>query len=470
MKTNTKKTSREERYKLLLSPFEEYVPGLRPSNSDAYLTLLATRMRAAGWGEEGTLMTIVDQSPFELDEAHVKDIVHMAFAVPADAPSPQLNSTQNTASAMAEFFDRRYQLRRNEVLGVVEYLECKRFHNNWRVVDDVVINSMVVNAREEGIDLWDRDVHRYLNSDRVCPYNPFRTFCSSLPKWDGRPRLDKFLHRVPVDDEQWYPLERIWFLGMVALWAQMNRRKGNELMLILVGEQGVGKSTFCRSILPPELESYYQENFALNDRRKAMLMLTRYGLINFDEMNRLTDRQQPVLKNMLQLPLVDEFKPYASSSTRQPRYASLTGTSNEMSIIRDLTGSRRYLCAKVTGPIDIRTPINYPQLYAEALQAVRDGSRYWLSEDEEAALTERNMRFTCMPVNAEYFDNHFDIVPLGTEGGEWLYASDIHRMLHPTQHKPMTHRERVDFRAYMESRHAVTRRASGGIQYFVRRK
>ena len=75
-------------------------------------------------------------------------------------------------------------------------------------------------------------------------------------------------------------------------------------------------------------------------------MMTRYGLINFDEVNRLTDRQQPVLKNMLQLPTIDEFKPYASTSAQMTRYASLIATSNNADVIGDLTGSRRYYLVK----------------------------------------------------------------------------------------------------------------------------
>ena len=461
---------REEHYKHLLSPFEEFLPGMRPSNSDVYLKQLASSMRDSGLTEDSALYRILTDHPFELDKAHVESLVHDIFSGSDNVSVPTLTPSQQKAYAQREFFERRYHLRRNEVLGITEYRESKRFHTRWLPVDEQAISSMGINAQEEGIELWDKDVIRYLKSDRVCPYNPFDDFIASLPKWDKRPRIDKLFRRIPVDDELWYPLAHTWFLGMVALWMGVNPHKGNETMLVLVGSQGVGKSTFARQLLPRTMEPYYTEHFSLDSQRNAALALGRYGLINFDEMDRLTERQQPVLKNMLQLPAVDELKRYAQHVTRQQRYASLMGTSNNMGIIADLTGSRRYLCAKVTGPINTRKGINHQQLFAEAVQEIKDGRRYWLDEADEKGLMSRNARFVRMPADAETFDTLFDIVPAGTAGAQWLYATQINQLLHPTQHKPMTHTELCRFKSLMVQQGAVTRRANGGIQYLVRRK
>ena len=460
--------SREVRYKRIMNPFEEFLPDIWPSNSDAYFTLLVSTMRSAGLTEEQALGRLLAGNAFEVDDDHLAVLVRDVYAAPTDRPA--LTKEQGRALAQREFFDRRYTLRYNTVLDVTEYRERKRLHTGWLPVDEIAINSMAVNAQEEGIEMWDRDVKRFMKSNRVCPFNPFDDFLDSLPKWDHRPRIDKLFRRIPVDDELWYPLAHKWFLGMVALWMQKNRRKGNELMLLLVGEQGTGKSTFARQLLPLQLQPYYTENFSLIDRRKALLMLTRYGLINFDEADRITDPQQPILKNMLQLPMVDEYKPFASHSSRQGRYASLMGTSNSMAVIADLTGSRRYLCAKVTGPIDTKTYIHYNQLYAEAVWEIEHGISYWLDSKEEAALMERNRRFVRMPAEAETFDSLFEVAIPGMEGAEWLYATEINQRLHPTQHKPMTRSEACRFKEFMMGLHAETKRANGGLKYLVREK
>lgn len=461
--------SREERYKQTLSPFDQYLPGIRPSNSNNYLLRLAFAMKEKEVEETQCVSTIVEGSPFILETSDIQPLVHFAYT--CDVPELPMTDKQMQMVAQLEFMNRRYVFRYNKVLGVAEYLERKALNTRFQPVDECAINSIAINAMEEGITMWDRDVKRYLKSDRVCPYDPFDTFISGLPKWDRKPRIDTFFRRIPVDDEQWYGLAHTWFLGMVALWMQKNRRKGNESMLVLVGEQGTGKSTFCRSLMPPELTPYYKEDFYLNDHRKALLMLCRYGLINFDEMNRITERQQPLLKNMLQLPVVDEFKPYASTSVQQRRCASLVGTSNNMDVIADLTGSRRYICARVTGPIkELPKRFSYAQLYAEAVAEINAGHRYWLTEKEEAALTERNLRFVRLPVEAEEFDTLFAPAQPGEEGAQWLYASEIHKVLHPTLGKPMSHQQLCDFSALMNSRHVKSKRGNGGNRYLVKKK
>ena len=251
---DVKNTSAEENFNQALSPFEEYLPGMRPSNSDKYLTLLAEAMRDKGVEEEQACELILELNPFLLDEAHLKELVHEAFNGDNESTGPinTPSKVQEEAVAFQEFMQRRYSFRRNEVLGITEYCERKRLHTSYRLVDETVVNSIALNAREEGINVWDRDVKRYLKSDRVMTFNPFDKFIDSLPKWDRRPRIDKLFHVIPTDDEAWYPLAHTWFLGMVALWMGKNRRKGNESMPILIGAQGVGKSTFCRSLLPPE--------------------------------------------------------------------------------------------------------------------------------------------------------------------------------------------------------------------------
>ena len=248
----------ESNFSQVLSPFEEFLPGIRPSNSDAYLTMLAAALRRAGMDVDESCRFITENSPFLLDEARVRRLAHEVFVAELDK-MPDLHSAgrvQKETAALNEFMQRRYSLRHNEVLGITEYCERKRFHTSYRPVDETVINSIAIYAREEDIDVWDRDVKRYLKSDRVMRFNPFDAFLASLPNWDKHPRIDKFFHLVPTDDETWYPLAHTWFLGMVALWMGRNRRKGNESMPILVGPQGTGKSTVCRSILPPELDPY----------------------------------------------------------------------------------------------------------------------------------------------------------------------------------------------------------------------
>ena len=124
--TSTPLFEQEERYHRFLLPFEDYLPGIRPSNSDAYLTLLASRMRSSGCTEENTLFLITNGMTLEVDAEHLQELVHKVYLLSSDGEQPALTSLQLKAQAQQAFFDRRYHLRHNTVLGITEYRERDR--------------------------------------------------------------------------------------------------------------------------------------------------------------------------------------------------------------------------------------------------------------------------------------------------------------------------------------------------------
>lgn len=98
---------------------------------------------------------------------------------------------------------RRYEFRYNTLAGVVEYRERKTFCFNFRPVTDRVLNTIAVNAISEGLELWDRDVKRWINSERVPIYSPITDFLYSLPRWDGKDRIRALASYVPCDNSHW---------------------------------------------------------------------------------------------------------------------------------------------------------------------------------------------------------------------------------------------------------------------------
>ena len=70
--------------------------------------------------------------------------------------------------------------------------------------------------------------------------------------------------------------------------------------------------------------------------------------------------------------------------------------------------------------------IDYDQLYAQAIHALRTGERYWLTREEEKSITLQNEVFEQVPVEEQLFLQYFK--PLSEEGGEigeWLPAAEI---------------------------------------------
>ena len=205
-----------------------------------------------------------------------------------------------------------------------------------------------------------------------------------LPHWDGKDRILELANRVPCDNPHWAPLFRRWFLNMVAHWRGMDKKHANSTSPLLIGPQAYRKSTFCRMLLPPALQAYYTDSIDFSRKRDAELYLNRFLLINMDEFDQISPTQQAFLKHILQKPVVNTRRPNASAVEELRRYASFIATSNHRDLLTDTSGSRRFIGIYMTGAIDVSRPIDYEQLYAQALELLYHNERYWFDSEEEA--------------------------------------------------------------------------------------
>lgn len=423
------------------------------SNAPAYLAQVAAACQREGRSEQEAAAFILAESPYELEPDAVKAIVHDAFNG-IGLPTEDELAAQQLARQQREFFNRRYEFRRNEVKGVTEYRERKKLKTSFRPVDKSVMHSIALDAHEEGIDMWDRDVVRFTDSLRVRPYSPFDDYIYSLPKWDGKERIDKLFARVPSADERWKHYAHRWFVGMVAGWLQMGTRQhGNELMPLLIGGQNTGKSTFCRLLLPRELEDYYTDDVTLDSRAEVQRLLGRFGLLNLDELDRIPDSRVPMLKNLLQLPRTTQRRAYTTQIEHRPRYASLIGTTNSTAILSDLTGSRRFLCVEIPDDahIDVTTSINHRQLYAQAYAELRQGFRYWLTKEEEEEIALVNARYHQLPPLAEDIAAVFMAAQPDDPEARWLTAKEIALAACPQKAQRLSNKAYKEIRTIMEN-------------------
>lgn len=306
---------------------------------------------------------------------------------------PCITSAMSLAVQIEEFMQRRYQLRRNTIKGIVEYRELKSFYFDFRPLTKQVLNGMTLNAIGEGIAAWDADIRRYVESDRVYAYNPIEEYLLALPGWDGKDHIRELAARVKCDNPRWHDLFYTWFLSMVAHWQQKDKHHANSTLPLLVGDQGCGKSTFCLNILPIELRDYYTDSIDFSNRRNTELALGRFALINMDEFDSIGPSYQGFLKHILQKAVVQTRRPHGSTTEQVRRYATFIATSNNFDLLTDPTGSRRFICIEVEGIIDYQQPIDYKQLYAQAVHAVQHNQRYWFTHEEEAYITASNHCF-----------------------------------------------------------------------------
>ncbi|WP_158608316.1 VapE domain-containing protein [Alloprevotella sp. OH1205_COT-284] len=318
--------------------------------------------------------------------------------------------------------EKHYELRFNLLTESPEFRRAGS-DEPFESIDRRNFNSLTIEAVDKGIGVWSMDMERLLHSDRLPAYHPLTDYMERLPEWDGRDRVEELSLRI-ARGGVWREGFGVWLRAMAAQWMGRQLVAANALVPLLVSrEQGMRKSTFCRMLMPPELADYYTDHPNLTAVGNVELQLAKLGLINLDEFDRYTPRQNATLKNLLQLSRICRRRAYRQQLLSLSRTASFIATSNERELLTDLTGSRRFLCIEISKPVDC-TPIDHAQLFAQLRDEVVRGEPTYLTHEQETRLQMHNAKFRVPSPATEVFWEHFRL-PQSGERVRLLTATEI---------------------------------------------
>lgn len=351
--------------------------------------------------------------------------------VKVETPLEDEDSTSSDISLetkkLIDFLNTRYQFRYNTIMGYTEYKDNSYHYMDWQPVDDRALKGLTMKVRLGGVDARDNDVRRYVQSNMIRPFNPIGDYLwEQYGKWDGKDHIRKLARTVPTNNPHWENWFYTWFLGMVRQWQVSNLAKyGNQAVPLLISTQGWNKTTFCEQLLPPELSWGYTGNLQMDDKKQVLQQIAQMLLINLDEFNQISPRvQQGFLKNIITLSSVKIKRPYGRHVEDFPRRASFIATTNQADVLADPSGSRRFLGVELTGPIDVSTPPNYEQLYAQAMQALHQHESYYFGPVETQQILEWNRKFSVKTAAEQFFYDYFEPVD-DEKDGEWLSPTAI---------------------------------------------
>jgi hypothetical protein len=380
---------------------------------DIMLEELARQTMKNGLEAEFCLRRLMHMSQFQGYEVLVRRTFRNVYGMCYQRP--QLLEREKDAvpyftlhmELLKQFMKERYLLRRNLISDGVEYMQRGEIVADWQPLDRHALATITMEALSEGIEAWDKDIKRYVDSTWVQDYDPIVEFLSQLPRWDGQDHIAAMAQRVPTNNEHWAHDFAVWLRAMVAQWLGRNGQYGNAMVPLLIGAQGDGKSTFCRRLLPDELADYYTDRIDFANRNVAERMLTRFCLINIDEYDSLSHQQGAFLKHVLQKADVKTRKLYDSQILNRQRYATFIATTNDPTPLTDSTGSRRFMCLQLTGRIDNESPINHPQLYAQVKAELDAGLPSWFDHEREQRIQQQNINFQLHDSMEEIFCEMF---------------------------------------------------------------
>ena len=299
----------------------------------------------------------------------------------------------------------------------------------WYPVSDRFVNTLW-SVFSDFKDVRLRDIWTVINSDFVPLFNPLRQYLESLPPPDdSRGAIFELAMTVTVkggtdDQALFYLYLRKWLVGMVAGW--VDEAEVNNCILVLVGRQGIYKTTWFNNLLPPQLQPYFHSNTSFGNMNKEEVMkLSKYGLICCEELDTMKPSEMNRLKWAVTTPVTDEREPYAHYSVRRKHIASYCGTGNNIQFIDDSTGTRRWLPFEVESIENPReNPVDHDAVFAEAYRLYRDGFQYWFTDEETEVLKQHNERFEVPNMEQELISKYYHL-PGNNAQGEFVSTTEI---------------------------------------------
>ncbi len=213
-------------------------------------------------------------------------------------------------------------------------------------------------------------------------FHPVREYLKGLPEWDGIPRLEELLIDYLGAEDSVYvrAVTRKTFVAAVARVMQPGCKF--DYMLVLVGPQGIGKSTLFARLAG----KWFNDSLSMNDTKDktAAEKLQGYWILEISELAGIRKAEVEAVKSFLSRQR-DIYRPsFGRRTVEHPRQCIIVGsTNNDTGFLRDSTGNRRFWPVTVKGTSPDRAPwtmndYTVDQIWAEALQAWKDGEKLYL--------------------------------------------------------------------------------------------
>ena len=317
-------------------------------------------------------------------------------------------------NVLKEEYDFRFNL-------VTKYVEFKKKENSdFIIMKDFDFNNLMIFIDASGHKLSQIDLNTILESDFSESYNPFVAYLYALPEWDGFDHIGDMASTIEVDNPEYFEkcLKR-WLIAMIA--SVLNDDIVNQHVLTLVGEQGVGKTTWLNNLCPKELKDYVYHGSMRSSDKDSLAMLAESIIINVDELEALTRKQIEEFKELVTKVSVRIRRPYARFTENMPRRASFCASINSGEFLNDPTGSRRFL-VHWTRAINNKHNLDIDQLYTHALHLYLNSEKYWFDPNEIIQINNMNKQFQVESLEEELLLNHFEPA---TEECDCMSASEI---------------------------------------------
>ncbi len=289
-----------------------------------------------------------------------------------------------------QFLSKYYDFRFNKILSRVEFKT--KNGKIYKEMNDYELNSILRQARLKQITCSSTKLQETVFSNYSKEFHPYKDYMKNLPAWDGKDHIGELSKTIKTENQPyWETCLRKWLVGLVA--SANEDDKINHQVVVLVGPQGVGKSTWIKILLPKELRNYLYNGKLNGNDKDNVILLQQCLIINLEEFQDIKNKFEN-LKDLITKESTQLRRAYAKFSEHITQYASFIASTNDKQFLADETGNRRFLCHSVID-INYKHSIDMNKVFAQAQHLYKKGFKYWFDGEEIKQIEINNEKFQC---------------------------------------------------------------------------
>lgn len=306
----------------------------------------------------------------------------------------RVTSDVTNAQIIFTFDESLQDIRLNTMSGIKEATSApwSRDDSSWSEYDDSQLYMFVANTYGVAFtkDKFNTALDKVTHDRR---YHPVKDYLDNLPEWDGVKRVETLLIDYFGCEDNSYVREatRKTLTAAVARIYEPGIKFDN--VLVLVGKQGIGKSTFFTKLAG----EWFSDALTLADMKDktAAEKLQGYWILELGEMAGMKKAEVEVVKSFISRQDDIYRAAYARNIARHKRMSIMVGSTNaEAGFLRDITGNRRFWPIKAPGSGRLKawdiTADTVRQIWAEVKSIYEAKEKLYLTgEAEEIAIKEQ---------------------------------------------------------------------------------
>lgn len=221
--------------------------------------------------------------------------------------------------------------------------EHQNMYREWNNSDDSNLKSYI--ESKYGLKSLDKIMEALNIVTNRNKFNPVVDMLKDIhkQKWDGKTgHIENLLPDYLGVEKTAYTTEcmKIFMLGAIS--RAFHPGCKFDYMLVLIGKQGIGKSTFLR--LLSMNNAWYNDNFNTIEGDKAPEKLRGMWMVELAELLAAKKAKEVESIKAFLTSTVDTYRPpYGRRTEQRPRVCVFAGTTNNDRFLTDRTGNRRFL-------------------------------------------------------------------------------------------------------------------------------